>query len=342
MTTAGISAPAQKLAAEAIGTFVLVLLGCGSLALTVRPNLVAVALTFGFAVLAMSYALGRVSGGHFNPAVSLSAAVAGRLGWTDAWRYMAAQVVGGLAGALVLFVLAFGTDGFEAGMSVGANAFGSEGSGYAWWAAFLIEVVATFVLVLVVLAATDARSATAALAPMAVGLTLAGIHLVLFPLTLTSVNPARSFGPAVFSGLDSVAQLWVFIPAPLTGGFLAAVAHVKVFGHAVAPVAGSGVSFLPYEKAEVEATDERPLIIQDGWMWDYDSQEWKPAPQELLAEDAATATPSADEDNADVDNADVDNAVTPVVTEDALGPTAPPVGYQADRPDSDPDARRPL
>ena len=235
----------QKVLAEVLGTFVLVFIGCGSVVLfrAGAPNLgpdtdliglasiVSVGLSFGLAVLMMAYAVGRVSGGHFNPAVTLGAAVGGRLPWKDVPLYMVAQFVGATVGALTLFLIGKGYDGWEAGpATLGANAWGDEGSGISWWSAGLLELVLTFIFLMVILAVTDARNEHPSLAPLAIGLTLAAIHFVAIPATGTSVNPARSFGPALFSGTDTIAQLWVFFLFPLAGGALAGVLYPLLFG----------------------------------------------------------------------------------------------------------------
>ena len=237
----------QKLAAEVIGTFVLVFFGCGSITyaseLDARSTVTTVGLTFGLAVLVMVYAFGRVSGAHFNPAVSVGAAVGGRMAWAQAGFYVLAQLVGAVLGALVLFLLMQGFEGFDAEGHMGQNFFGDQGSGYAWWAAFLLELLLTVVFVTVILAVTDERNEHPALAPLAIGLTLAAIHFVAIPATGTSVNPARSIGPALFAGGDAIVQLWLFILAPVLGAAIAGAGYPLLFGRASDPVPGSGVSF---------------------------------------------------------------------------------------------------
>src|SRR4051812_8076549 len=217
----------QKLAAEVIGTFVLVFFGCGSVVYATQTRaastLTSIGLTFGVAVMVMAYAFRRVSGGHFNPAVSVGAAIGGRISWREVGFYVVAQLVGAFLGALVLFALMHGFDGYDATNNMGQNSFGviPGASGYAAWAAFLLEMVGTAMFVTVILAVTDQRFEHPALAPLAIGLSLSAIHFVLIPATGTSVNPARSIGPALFAGADAIEQLWLFILAPLLGAAIA-------------------------------------------------------------------------------------------------------------------------
>jgi aquaporin Z len=307
----------QKLVAELIGTFVLVFFGCGSItyasATGAATTVTTVGLTFGIAMLVMVYAFGRVSGAHFNPAVSVGAALGGRMAWRQVGLYVLAQVVGAVLAALVLFLLMHGFDGFDAEGSMGQNSFGDEGSGYAWWAAFLLELLLTAVFVTVILAVTDERNEHPALAPLAIGLTLAGIYFVAFPATLASVNPARSIGPALFAGGDAIVQLWLFILAPLVGAAIAGLAYPLLFGRVGDPVPGSGISFSrPRTAAQVsgytapdqyqqqwnqeagagdaaQAAEPGP-IIQDGWQWDPVGQQWHPVgqtPEQWRAQQAA-------------------------------------------------------
>jgi len=343
----------QKLLAEALGTFVLVFFGCGA-AIFSGVNIVSTGLTFGLAVMIMAYSVGRLSGGHFNPAVSLGAALAGRISWAHAGIYMAVQMVTALVAALVLRLLAEGVPGYSAGeVGLGQNAFGSLSSNdYAWWAAFLLEALLTCLFLVVILGVTDGRNEHPALAPLAIGLALSAIHFVAIPLTGTSVNPARSFGPAVATfDFDVILQLWLFILAPLIGAAVAGFLYPLVFGRADEPVPGSGLAFGgakapaavpgygapdqfqqqwnqewpqqttapfgqeqggyqpdPQAQAAPGWTDDedgrtvikgaeaaqqpqaqqpqhqaapadQPVIIQDGWQWDYEAQQWKPAEQ---------------------------------------------------------------
>ena len=216
----------RKLAAEFFGTFWLVLGGCGSAVLAAAfPDLgigfAGVALAFGLTVLTMAYAVGGISGGHFNPAVSLGLAVGGRFAWKDLVPYWAAQVLGAMAAAAVLYAIASGKPGFEPG-GFASNGFGDlSPGGYALGAAFLIEVVMTAGFLVVILGSTSPR-APAGFAPIAIGLALTLIHLVSIPVTNTSVNPARSAGVALFSTTDALGQLWLFWVAPIVGGAIGA------------------------------------------------------------------------------------------------------------------------
>ncbi|WP_081794993.1 MIP/aquaporin family protein [Nocardioides sp. URHA0020] len=301
----------QKLTAEVLGTFVLVLFGCGSVVYAGQAGAASIGtigLTFGIAVMVMVYAFGRVSGAHFNPAVSVGAAVGGRMPWREVGLYVVAQVVGAVVGALALFVLMQGFDDFTAKGNMGQNAFGDAGSGYAWWAAFLLELVMTAVFVTVILAVTDERNEHPALAPLAIGFTLAAIHFVAIPATGTSVNPARSIGPALFAGTDAIAQLWLFILAPLVGAALAGLVYPLLFGRVGDAVPGSGISFSrPRTAAQVpgyaapdqyqqqwnqETTPAAAAapIVQDGWQWDPAGQQWHPVgstPEQWQAQQAA-------------------------------------------------------
>lgn len=302
----------QKLTAEVIGTFVLVLFGCGSViyagqAQNFPSTVTTIGLTFGVAVMVMAYAFGRVSGGHFNPAVSIGAAMGGRMPWREVGLYVIAQLVGAVLGALALFVLMQGWEGFDAEGNMGQNSFGDVGSGYAWWAAFLLELVLTAVFVTVILAVTDERNEHPSLAPLAIGFTLAAIHFVAIPATGTSVNPARSIGPALFAGPDAIKQLWLFILAPAVGAAIAGLAYPLLFGRVGDAVAGSGISFSrPRTAAQVPgyaapdqyqqqwnqetAQPQAAPIIQDGWQWDPVGQQWHPVgqtPEQWRAHQAA-------------------------------------------------------
>jgi aquaporin Z len=193
-----------------------------------------VSLAFGLTVVTGAYALGHISGGHFNPAVTLGQVVARRFPAKDALPYMAAQVLGAVIAAAVLLVIVNGRPDFASdGNFLAANGFGSDGSpeGYSLLAAIVTEVVLTFVFLMVILGTTD-RRAHPALAGIAIGLALTLIHLISIPVTNTSVNPARSIGPALFVGGTWLEQLWLFILAPLAGGALAGVVYPLVFGEA--------------------------------------------------------------------------------------------------------------
>ncbi len=226
----------RRLLAEALGTGWLVLGGCGTAVLaTSAPlsvGLVGVSLAFGLTVVTMAYAIGHVSGCHLNPAVTLGLTVAGRASPKDLLPYWGAQVVGGLVGASVLYLIASGRPGFAAG-GFAANGFGDHSpAGYGLMAALVAETVLTFVFLVVILGATDGR-APAGFAGLAIGLCLALIHLIAIPVTNVSVNPARSTGVAPFAdGGWALGQLWLFWVAPLLGGGLAGAVYPALAGRA--------------------------------------------------------------------------------------------------------------
>jgi len=320
----------QKLAAEVLGTFILVVFGCGAAVFATIwaaqqqsgadiAFITTVGLAFGVAIVIAVYAFGRVSGGHFNPAVSVGAAISGRISWVTAGYYAVAQIVGAIVGALALWIFAHGFKGYDSTqLGLGQNHFGGTG-GAAWWAAFLLELVLTAIFVYVILGTTDERNPYSAAAPLAIGLTLSAIHFVAIPVTGTSVNPARSIGPALFSGTHAIGQLWLFILAPLIGGAIAGLTYPLVFGRDNDPVPGSGL-LLParstagstpeyagwgqqgwggaavpgspqgqataqgVEHAQTATTTQQmpgdlPVIEQDGWRWDYAAQQWRPIEQ---------------------------------------------------------------
>lgn len=208
----------KKYIAEFIGTAVLTLLGCGTAVFVgcAEPaGVLATAIAFGLAVVAMAYTVGSISGCHINPAITLGVALSGRMTWKDACGYWVGQVLGAIAGAAILFAICSCAGVAMGGANGVANAGGALGG-------CLVEVVATYIFVLVVLGTTDAQKGAGNLAGLAIGLTLVLVHLVCINLTGTSVNPARSIGPAIFVGGQALADLWVFIVAPLAGGALAA------------------------------------------------------------------------------------------------------------------------
>ena len=223
----------KKYFAEFIGTAVLTLLGCGTavfLGCGTPAGVVGTAMAFGLAVIAMAYTIGAISGCHINPAITLGVALSGRMSWKDACGYWAGQFLGGIIGAAVLFAIvkvtgAAGAMGNPAGLGTNgvANAGGVCG-------AILVEIVATYLFVLVVLGTTDEKKGAGNLAGLAIGLTLILIHLVCINLTGTSVNPARSFGPALFVGGEALKNVWVFIVAPLVGAALAGLAYKCISG----------------------------------------------------------------------------------------------------------------
>jgi len=220
----------NRLVAELIGTFWLVFGGCGSAVLAAAyPELgigfVGVALAFGLTVLTMAYAVGHISGAHFNPAVTIGLWAGGRFAAKDIGPYIVAQVAGAVLAAAVLYLVASGIPTFTTADGFASNGFGAHSpGGYGLMSGLIIEIVLTFGFLIVILGATDKR-APAGFAPLAIGLALTLIHLISIPVTNTSVNPARSTGPALFVGGWATAQLWMFWVAPLVGGVLAGFAY---------------------------------------------------------------------------------------------------------------------
>lgn len=243
MTEARTPSTTAVVAAEVIGTFWLVLGGCGTavfaaiqmtqaddLDIAVGVGYLGVALAFGLTVLTGAYAFGHISGGHFNPAVTVGAATAGRLPWAKAPLYIVSQIVGGLVAGALIYIVASGRDGFEATGNMAANGFGEHSpDGYSLLSALIIEIVLTAIFVWVILGATD-RRAPAGFAPAAIGLTLTLIHLISIPITNTSVNPARSTAVAFFNGNGAPGQLWLFWVAPIVGALIAGVLYGPLFG----------------------------------------------------------------------------------------------------------------
>ncbi|MBR7652161.1 aquaporin Z [Brucella oryzae] len=224
----------NKLSAEFFGTFWLVFGGCGSAILAAAfPELgigfLGVALAFGLTVLTMAYAVGGISGGHFNPAVSLGLMVAGRLPAKDLIPYWVAQVLGAIAAAAVLFLIASGKDGFSAG-GLASNGYGElSPGGYSMMAGLLIEIILTAFFLIIILGSTSSL-APAGFAPIAIGLGLTLIHLISIPVTNTSVNPARSTGVALFAETAALSQLWLFWVAPLVGAAIGAIIWKGLLG----------------------------------------------------------------------------------------------------------------
>ena len=231
-------ATARRLAAETIGTFWLVLGGCGAAVIAAGADvpgsigLVGVSLAFGLTVFTMAFAVGFISGGHFNPAVSVGLAAAGRFPLRDVPGYVAAQLVGAIAASTMLAMLASGAPGFDLVASgFAANGYGAHSpGGYGMTTAFLAEALLTAGFLTVILGATDVRS-PGPFAPLAIGLALTLIHLVSIPITNTSVNPARSTGPALFVGGSALQQLWLFWLAPLAGAVVAGLVGRWLFAH---------------------------------------------------------------------------------------------------------------
>ncbi len=243
----------KALGAELIGTFWLVLGGCGSAVLAavildggvdtgLGLGYLGVSFAFGLTVLTGAYALGHVSGGHFNPAVTLGLVAGGRFDVKQAPAYIGAQLAGGLIGAATIFGIASGQDGWETGDGAGAFATNGYGEfspgGYSLGAAFLAEVVLTAVFLIVIMGATSKKAAPA-IGGLAIGLALTLIHLISIPVTNTSVNPARSTSQAIFVGGDQLGQLWLFWVAPIIGGVLGALIHRYVIGDAEDVIEGA-------------------------------------------------------------------------------------------------------
>ncbi|MCW2793439.1 MAG: family channel protein [Nocardioides sp.] len=292
----------QKVGAEALGTFVLVFFGCATAVLS--GDYAATGLAFGLSLLAMIYAFGRISGGHFNPAVSVGAALGGRMAWSQVLVYVGAQLVGAIVAGAVLFGILHGFEGYDSDSSVGQNFFGDQNpvADVSVWSALALELVMTAVFVWVILAVTDERNEHPALAPLAIGLALAMIHFASLNATGTSVNPARSIGPALFAGSEAIGQLWVFIVAPLLGGAVAGLTYPLIFGRSTEPIPGSGLRFGrgasaavpgygaldqyqqqwnqqdPQAQAGAQQGEQAWTLEQaaaQGWHWDEQAQQWR-------------------------------------------------------------------
>jgi aquaporin Z len=245
----------QRLAGEALGTFVLILLGAGATSFAFAQLTAAdfnagatglgspgvSPLAYALALAAAGYAFSRLSGGHFNPAVSIAAALSGRLAWKDAGLYAAAQVGGGLLAGLVLFVLAFGYDGADASRSMFLVGFGDDFTGVAWWSAILLEIVLTVLFVYLVLAVTDDRHEHRGVAPLAVGLAYGAVVFAGASATGGVANPARALATNVFGGVDSLLSGLVVLVATLIGAAVAGLTYPLLFGKDREAVAGSGL-----------------------------------------------------------------------------------------------------
>lgn len=225
----------KRLFAEFLGTFWLVFGGCGSAVLAaafpdVGIGLLGVSLAFGLTVLTMAYAVGGISGGHFNPAVSVGLLAAGRFPAKDLIPYVIAQLVGAIVAAAVLYFIVSGKADFTGVGGFASNGYGDASPGkFSLGAALVMEVVMTFMFLMIILGATHGR-VPAGFAPIAIGLALTLIHLVSIPVTNTSVNPARSTGVALFADGPALAQLWLFWVAPIVGAAIAGVVHRAIFG----------------------------------------------------------------------------------------------------------------
>lgn len=227
----------KKYLAELIGTFSLVLFGCGAAVIAGISNtgpsgigLLGIAMAFGFAVVAMAYAIGGISGCHINPAVTIGVLTAGKMEVKDAIGYIIAQFIGGILGAAVLYLIVSGKSGYTLGeWGLGSNGWGEGYLGnFDTGSAFVIEFVMTFLFIFVILGTTS-RFGNSAMAGLAIGVTLMLIHLVTIPVTGTSVNPARSLGPAIFAGGKALSQLWLFFVAPIAGAIVSALLWRYVF-----------------------------------------------------------------------------------------------------------------
>ena len=215
----------RKYAAELIGTFVLVFMGCGSATFAGKYiGFVGIAFAFGLSVLAMVYAIGRISGCHINPAISISMFASGKLNVKDTVAYVVVQCVGAVLAAALIYVIAIGNPGYSlAANGLGQNGYGAfSPGGFSMVSAFMAEVVLTFIFLLVIYGSTSDR-APKGFAGIAIGLSLVLIHLVGIPITGTSVNPARSLGPALIVGGSALSQLWLFWVAPIIGGLIASI-----------------------------------------------------------------------------------------------------------------------
>ena len=212
----------KKYFAECIGTFVLTLLGCGTamfLGCGEPAGVVGTAIAFGLTVVAMAYTIGNISGCHINPAITFAVALSGRMSWKDACGYWCGQIIGGIIAGAILLLLTKVVAAPDLTGGLGTNGVANAGG---VGGALLVEFIATFIFVLVVLGATDAKLGAGKPAGLAIGLTLILVHLVCINLTGTSVNPARSIGPALFAGGEALANVWVFIVAPMAGAALSA------------------------------------------------------------------------------------------------------------------------
>jgi len=240
----------RKLCAEGIGTFWLTFTGCGSAVIAaafpqVGIGLLGVSLAFGLSVVTMAYAIGHISGCHLNPAVTCGLAAGGRFPAKDILPYIVAQVIGAVIAAAVLYVIASGSSQFDLAKGFAANGYGDHSPGrYTLLSALVAEVVMTMMFLFIIMGSTHGK-APAGSAPLAIGLTLALIHLVSIPVTNTSVNPARSTGPALFVGGWAIAQLWLFWVAPIIGGVLGGILYRWLSSEPSAQITGDEARPLP-------------------------------------------------------------------------------------------------
>jgi len=218
----------KKYVAECIGTFVLTFLGCGTamfLGCNTPAGVVGTAIAFGLTVVAMAYTIGSISGCHINPAITLAVALSGRMSWGDAWGYWVGQIIGGIVAGGLLYVLSSVVAAPDLTGGLGSNGVANAGG---IGGAILVEAIATFIFVLVVLGSTDEKKGAGNLAGLAIGLTLILVHLVCINLTGTSVNPARSLGPAFFAGGQALTDVWVFFVGPFAGAALSALVWTRL------------------------------------------------------------------------------------------------------------------
>jgi aquaporin Z len=220
----------SKFSAEFLGTMVLVLMGCGSAVIagangTTGVGLLGISFAFGLSVIAMAYAIGHISGCHINPAISIGMVVAGRMKASEAAWYIAAQILGAIAGAAILLVIASGKSGYIMVVDgLGQNGYGKASpQHYSLLSGFVAETVLTFIFLLVIFGSTSTKNIHGGFAGLAIGLSLVLIHIVGIPVTGVSVNPARSIGPALLVGGEAITQLWLFIAAPILGAILSAI-----------------------------------------------------------------------------------------------------------------------
>jgi len=245
----------RKYLAEAIGTFWLTFAGCGSAVIAaafpqVGIGLLGVSLAFGLSVLTMAYAIGHISGCHLNPAVTIGLAAGGRFPARDIAPYVIAQVLGAVVGAATLYAIASGAPGFDVAKGFAANGYGAHSpGGYSLFSAMLAEIVLTMAFLFIIMGATHGM-APVGFAPIAIGLALTLIHLVGIPVTNTSVNPARSTGPALFAGGWAIGQLWLFWLAPIIGGVLGGVIYRVISEAPAAQVTGDARRRSTQELAE--------------------------------------------------------------------------------------------
>ena len=250
----GIEVDTKKYLAEAIGTFWLTLGGCGSAVIAsafpeVGIGLLGVAFAFGLTVLTMAYAIGHVSGCHLNPAVTVGLTAGGRFPASQIGPYVVAQIVGAIVGATVLYLIASGAPGFDAAKGFAANGYGAHSPGhYSLFSCFVTELIMTMMFLFIIMGSTHGK-APVGFAALAIGLGLTLIHLISIPVTNTSVNPARSIGPALFAGGWAIGQLWLFIVAPLAGGALGGILYRWVSDQPSVPVVGET---LPASKANLD------------------------------------------------------------------------------------------